>query len=106
VPPWPGRRGCGIGSLVCAPAAVAAANMPPAAVAANNVRRVTSSITLTPFRIDVSQISQIREDKIFCCDALCVSRSVDLNLLSSQRSIAIILRKQRIAQAPYFQSLR
>jgi hypothetical protein len=30
---------------------------------------------------------------------------VDLNLLSSQRSIAIILRKQRIAQAPYFQSL-
>jgi hypothetical protein len=34
-----------------------------------------------------------------------VSRSVDLNLLSSQRSIAIILRKQRIAQAPYFQSV-
>jgi hypothetical protein len=30
---------------------------------------------------------------------------VDLNLLSSQRSIAIILRKQRIAQAPYFQSV-
>jgi hypothetical protein len=34
-----------------------------------------------------------------------VSRSVDLNLLSSQRSIAMISRKQRIAQAPYFQSL-
>jgi hypothetical protein len=38
--------------------------MPPAAVAANSVRRVISSITLTPFGIGVSQISQIREDKM------------------------------------------
>jgi hypothetical protein len=34
-----------------------------------------------------------------------MSRSVDFRLLSSQRSIAIIFRNRRIAQAPYFKSL-
>ena len=42
-----GALGCGTGSLVCAPA-FAAARKPPAAVAANNVRRVTSSMTFSP----------------------------------------------------------
>jgi hypothetical protein len=41
--------------LVSAPAVVAAAKMPPAAVAANNVRRVTPSTTFTP--LNTSQIS-------------------------------------------------
>jgi len=50
VPPCPGRRGCGTGSPVCAPAAVAAANNPPPAVAVNNVRRVNSSMAFTPVR--------------------------------------------------------
>jgi hypothetical protein len=41
--PWVGQS-----HVTCAPAVVAAAKMPPAAVAANNVRRVTSSIAITP----------------------------------------------------------
>ena len=51
VPPCPGRCGCGTGSPVCAPAAVAAVNNPPTAAAANNVRRVGSSIIFTPISI-------------------------------------------------------
>jgi hypothetical protein len=57
VPPRPGRCGCGTGLLVSAPAALAAVKMPPAAVAANNVRRATSSMASVLERIGTWQIS-------------------------------------------------
>ena len=61
---------------------------PLAAAAANNVRRVTSFIPLTPSSIGFLQISPRTAITSCCSDALGISGSADVNKQSNQGSVS------------------